>query len=82
MERERSYIYTHDSVDMNMEDLNAYCKERCRYFNYRPIDKVNVTGKYNSSHEKLGKYIDRLRDCQKTRCICNRFISSFSGSTW
>ena len=61
-----SYIYTHDSVDMNMEDLNAYCKEHdVDILIIDQLDKVNVTGKYNSSHEKLGEVYRQAREIAK-----------------
>jgi len=61
-----SYIYTHDSVDMNMEDLNTYCKEHdVDILIIDQLDKVNVTGKYNSSHEKLGEVYRQAREIAK-----------------
>lgn len=62
----KSYIYTHDSVDMNMEDLNTYCKEHdVDILIIDQLDKVNVTGKYNSSHEKLGEVYRQAREIAK-----------------
>ena len=62
----QSYIYTHDSVDMNMEDLNTYCKEHdVDILIIDQLDKVNVTGKYNSSHEKLGEVYRQAREIAK-----------------
>ena len=61
-----SYIHTHDSVDMNMEDLNAYCKEHdVDILIIDQLDKVNGTGKYNSSHEKLGEVYRQAREIAK-----------------
>jgi len=62
----QSYIYTHDSVDMNMEDLNTYCKEHdVDILIIDQLDKVNITGKYNSSHEKLGEVYRQAREIAK-----------------
>lgn len=62
----KSYIHTHDSVDMNMEDLNTHCKEHdVDILIIDQLDKVNVTGKYNSSHEKLGEVYRQAREIAK-----------------
>ena len=62
----RDYIHTYDKVGMTMDDLNDYCKDNdVDILIIDQLDKVNVSGKYNSSHEKLGEVYLQAREIAK-----------------
>lgn len=62
----RDYIHTHDSVGITMDDLNNHCKDNdVDILIIDQLDKVNVSGKYNSSHEKLGEVYLQAREIAK-----------------
>lgn len=62
----RDYIHTHDSVGITMEDLNNHCKDNdVDILIIDQLDKINIEGKYNSSHEKLGEVYRQAREIAK-----------------
>ena len=62
----KNNIFTHDKVDMTMEDLDTYCKDNeVDVLIIDQLDKVNVVGKYNSSHEKLREIYRQAREIAK-----------------
>jgi replicative DNA helicase len=62
----KSRIFTHDKVGMTMEDLDIYCKDNeVDILIIDQLDKVNVTGKFNSSHEKLRDIYLQARELAK-----------------
>ena len=59
-------VFIHDKVDMTMEDLDTYCKDNeVDVLIIDQLDKVNVVGKYNSSHEKLREIYRQAREIAK-----------------
>lgn len=59
-------VFIHDKVDMTMEELDTYCKDNeVDVLVIDQLDKVNVVGKYNSSHEKLREIYRQAREIAK-----------------
>tara|TARA_X000001382_G_scaffold55687_2_gene38157 strand:+ start:413 stop:1672 length:1260 start_codon:yes stop_codon:yes gene_type:complete len=59
-------IFTHDKVDMTMETLDTYCKDNeVDILIIDQLDKVSVSGKHDSSHEKLREIYRQARELAK-----------------
>lgn len=62
----KDYINIYDCVDKNIDDLNVHCEEHdVDILIIDQLDKINVAGKYNSSHEKLREIYRQAREIAK-----------------
>jgi replicative DNA helicase len=64
------YIENFDCVGKTMEDLNEYCANNdVDILIIDQLDKINVTGKFNATHEKLREVYTQARELAKRHNI-------------
>ena len=64
------YIENFDCVGKTMDDLNEYCSTNdVDILIIDQLDKINVTGKYNATHEKLREVYTQSRELAKRHNI-------------
>ena len=64
------YIENFDCVGKTMDDLDEYCSTNdVDILIIDQLDKINVTGKYNATHEKLREVYTQSRELAKRHNI-------------
>jgi len=64
------YIENFDCVGKTMDDLNEYCANNdVDILIIDQLDKINVTGKFNATHEKLREVYTQARELAKRHNI-------------